>query len=76
MNSKINLESILCLQNLEQAPEGYGYEFLNTIEVTVTNNKNMADARLLLKAHYMGANAILKYEARYTAYTHGTVTSL
>jgi hypothetical protein len=68
------LKDKMYITNMEQVPDGYRYEYIGLVEATVTNNKDLADAYLLLKAYNMGANGILKYQAGHTAYTHGTVT--
>ena len=68
------LKEKMYVTNMEQVPEGYSYEYLGLVEATATNNKDLADAYLLLEAYRMGANGVLKYQAGHTAYTHGTVT--
>ena len=68
------LKEKMYVTNMEQVPEGYGYEYIGMVEATTVNNKELADAYLLLKAYNMGANGILKYQSGHTAYTHGTVT--
>jgi len=69
-----HLKENIYVTNMEQVPEGYSYEPLGMVEATVANNKELADAYLLLEAYNIGANGILKYQAGHTAYTQGTVT--
>jgi hypothetical protein len=68
------LRKQMYITNMDQVPDGYSYEYVDFVESTATNNKDLADAYLLLSAYNMGANGILKYQADHTAYTHGTVT--
>ncbi len=68
------LKEMIYISNMEQVPSGYSYEYVGFVEATATNNKELADAYLLLEAYRIGANGILKYQSQNIAYTHGTVT--
>jgi len=70
-----HLKEQMYVTNMEQVPEGYSYEYVGMVEATTTNNKELADAYLLLEAYNIGATGILKYQAGHTAFTHGTVTT-
>ncbi len=69
------LKEKMYISNLEQVPNGYGFEPLGMVEANSVNNRDLADAYLLLKAYQMGANGIIKYQLNHTTNTHGNIST-